>query len=170
MFISILSFIIGGVDIFAQWSKDTIKADELKGTQSYIAYRFKDFYGCFIYWNDRDDQFRLISYKASFNTHIPSGEYSLGIAGELIKVGLYRNGNLIDSFDMWMDRGGKDGEYNILETRNMGAMFNPIGQKKKVRKILNHLLAPNSYVRIIAETYGDHPNLDIKIPCITNIE
>lgn len=77
-------------------------------------------------------------------------------------VGIYdANGTMTEKFEMWLDL-VRDSGYKDLRTRNAGSMSNPVGQKKKVRKIFEALRSGVGYVRIVAPRY-DQNDFDIKI-------
>ena len=50
----------------------------------------------------------------------------------------------------------------FVKTRNAGGMFNPVGQKGKVKKIFKHLTSGKGYVRIVCPRYNN-TDFDIKI-------
>ena len=70
---------------------------------------------------------------------------------------------LIEKFKMWLDVDAGGGTANYARTRNAGKMLNPVGQAKKVKKILKHLTSSDGYVRIVADLYGG-TSLDLTIP------
>lgn len=149
--------LLSAVSTFAQWEKRHIEADELKGiTESYDAYIFQDEnVGSFVFWSGKP-LFKIINANGIFNYELTSG-----YRGMMITVGLYdASDKLIEKFTMWLD--GKDGEPKALFTRDTNFMSTPVGQKKKVKKILAHLKT-DGYVRILGETYGDAPDFDLKI-------
>ena len=146
------------------WEITKIEADELKGNESYTAYKYyQPGEGSFIFWGFNNYQYRIFSDSGIFNYDSGYNRYFGSYSGETVTVGLYDgNGNLIEKFNMWLDKeSDKGGSY--LRTRNAGGMSNPVGQKEKVKKILNHLKGDSGYVRIIATRYN-RPDFDIKIP------
>lgn len=83
--------------------------------------------------------------------------------GELVLVGIYdADGKMTEKFKLWLDL-VRDSGLKDLRTRNAGGMSNPVGQKKKVRKIFEALRSGAGYVRIVAPRY-DNSDFDIKIP------
>lgn len=120
--------------------------------------------GGIVFWEGKF-QYRLFSDAGIFNY-----ENSDGYIGMEVLIGLYDdNDKLVEKFKMWLDKedaaAGK-----FIRTRNMGGMFNPVGQKGKVRKMIQHLNKGKGYVRIVAERY-DAPLFDIKVtPCEEKIK
>ena len=148
----------------AGWVKTKQEADELKGNEAYTSYVYNQpGEGSFIFWGFDEYQYRIFSDNGIFNYESGYNRYSGSYSGETVTVGLYDgNGNLIEKFDMWLDKErSKGGSY--LRTRNAGAMSNPVGQKGKVKKIFKHLQGDSGYVRIVATRYN-RPDFDIKIP------
>lgn len=146
------------------WEITKIDADELKGNEAYIAYKYyQPGEGSFIFWGFNEFQYRIFSDNGIFNYQSGYNRYSGSYSGESVTVGLYDgNDNLIEKFDMWLDKeSDKGGSY--LRTRNAGGMSNPVGQKGKVKKILKHLQGDSGYVRIVATRYN-RADFDIKIP------
>lgn len=146
------------------WEITKIDADELKGNEAYTAYKYyQPGEGSFIFWGFNEFQYRIFSDNGIFNYQSGYNRYSGSYSGESVTVGLYDgNGNLIEKFDMWLDKeSDKGGSY--LRTRNAGGMSNPVGQKGKVKKILKHLQGDSGYVRIVATRYN-RADFDIKIP------
>ena len=146
------------------WEITKIDADELKGNEAYTAYKYyQPGEGSFIFWGFNEFQYRIFSDNGIFNYQSGYNRYSGSYSGESVTVGLYDgNDNLIEKFDMWLDKeSDKGGSY--LRTRNAGGMSNPVGQKGKVKKILKHLQGDSGYVRIVATRYN-RPDFDIKIP------
>ena len=163
----LLFFTLSLFSINAQgWRERIIPADELKGNKEYIAYSYSDSIGSFIYWSNKNGQYKLITYQGIFNyskDRTPQGI----ICGLLFKVGLYNeNDELIDKFDMWLDCFDDDGRVTEAFTRDQGGMFNPVGQGKKVKKIMKYLNEKTGYVRFYADLYGNNPDaFDFKVPC-----
>ena len=148
----------------AGWVKTKQEADELKGNEAYTSYVYNQpGEGSFIFWGFDEYQYRIFSDNGIFNYESGYNRYSGSYSGETVTVGLYDgNGNLIEKFDMWLDKErSKGGSY--LRTRNAGGMSNPVGQKGKVKKIFKHLQGDSGYVRIVATRYN-RPDFDIKIP------
>lgn len=146
------------------WEITKIDADELKGNEAYTAYKYyQPGEGSFIFWGFNEFQYRIFSDNGIFNYQSGYNSYSGSYSGESVTVGLYDgNDNLIEKFDMWLDKeSDKGGSY--LRTRNAGGMSNPVGQKGKVKKILKHLQGDSGYVRIVATRYN-RADFDIKIP------
>lgn len=141
-------------------------ADELKGNEAYSSYMYSEpGMGSFVFWGFEEYQFRIISDNGIFNYESGYNRYTGSYSGENVMIGLYdSDGNLIEKFNMWLDK-DKSKSGNFLETRNAGAMFNPVGQKGKVKKIFNHLKGDDGYVRIVAARY-DKVDFDLKIPPI----
>jgi len=146
------------------WEITKIDADELKGNEAYTAYKYyQPGEGSFIFWGFNEFQYRIFSDNGIFDYQSGYNRYSGSYSGESVTVGLYDgNDNLIEKFDMWLDKeSDKGGSY--LRTRNAGGMSNPVGQKGKVKKILKHLQGDSGYVRIVATRYN-RADFDIKIP------
>lgn len=141
-----------------EWQTVHQEEDELTGQKSGDVMIFSDSeVGAFICWGFDTPQFRLMSSNGIFNYIVSSG-----YIGMEVLVGLYNEkGELKEKFNMWLDKDeDKAGQY--LSTRNAGTMFNPVGQKKKVKKIFNQLCSGTGYVRIVAERYNN-PTFDLKI-------
>lgn len=148
----------------AGWEITKMEADKLKGNDEYKAYKYyQPGEGSFIFWGFDEYQYRIFSDNGIFNYESGYNRFSGSYSGETVTVGLYdANGNLIEKFNMWLDKeSSKGGSY--LKTRNAGGMSNPVGQKGKVKKIFKHLQGDGGYVRIVATRYN-HPDFDIKIP------
>ncbi len=159
LFCLVLS-VVSSIDLFAQqWESIVFEADELKGrTEGYIAYDYTDSnVGSFICWSNKPNQYRIINKNGIFNYEI-NGKFR----GLSVVVGIYdENGKLLEKFSMWLDC--ESDKPTFLETRDAG-IFNPPGQKKKVKKMMDCLTSGKGYVRIIADTYGTSPDFDLKIP------
>ena len=146
------------------WEITRVEADELKGNGAYTVYKYyQPGEGSFIFWGFNEFQYRIFSDNGIFNYKSSYSRYTGSYSGENVTVGLYDgNNNLIEKFNMWLDKeSDKDGSY--LRTRNAGSMSNPVGQKGKVKKILEHLQGYSGYVRIVATRYN-RADFDIKIP------
>lgn len=144
--------------INAQWRLEHVPADELKGTKEYDMYSYvQDDLGAFSFYGFDEYQFKILSKKGIFNVE-REGRWR----GCLVLVGMYtEDDKLYDSFKLWLD--AQNGS-QILQTRNMGTMSNPVGQKGKVRRMLDFLQRGKGYVRIVAPRYADS-DFDIHIPC-----
>lgn len=145
-----------------EWQKTMTEADELKGEKARTVYIFsQQGVGDFIVWDFNDYQFRLVS-EELFNTEAGYSRYTGSYAGQSILIGLYDdNSKLIEKFTLWLDKeDNKAGRF--LRTRDRGTMNNPVGQKKKVKKMFTHLLSGSGYVRIVAERYNN-TDFDLKI-------
>lgn len=140
------------------WQKVINEADELRGQEAgeAIIYSIPQM-GSFVVFGWDSCQFRLVSDETIFNTVVSSG-----YTGQKILVGIYDDNNkLIEKFEMWLDLESNTG-HRFIKTRNAGYMSNPVGQKKKVKKIFKALQSDSGYVRIIAERYNS-TDFDIKI-------
>lgn len=142
----------------AQWREENQAPDELKGTSGYSAYVYESENSCFLMAHDIGHiQIRLKQGSGGGSTTLERG-YS----GQLVLFGLYdSDDDLVEKIQMWLDR-PRD-SHHILRTRDAGTMFNPVGQKGKVKKIIKHLTKTDGYVRIVAARW-DNSDLDIKIP------
>ena len=145
-----------------EWKKTVLEADELKGESGGTAYTYDvPGMGSFVFWGFDEFQYRLVSEKM-FNTEITSGKYTSSYNGIIVLVGLYDdNGKLCDKFNMWLDKEENKG-FRFVRTRDQGGMFNPVGQKSKVKKIFKHLKSGKGYVRIVCERY-ETTDFDLKI-------
>ena len=166
-FILSLCLIVCSLGMRAQeWDISVQEADELLGIEKTTkTYRFsvpED--GGIVFWAG-EFQFRLFSTNSIFNY-----KHEDGFVGMSVLIGLYGDDDkLVEKFSMWLDEedvaAGK-----FLRTRNAGSLFNPVGQKGRVRKIVQHLNKGKGYVRIVAERYNALP-FDIKVlPCSENID
>jgi len=150
------------------WVSSEIKADEFKGTKAYTAYSYSDDVGVFVHWSNDDGQYKLISYSGMFNYDSGYSKYGGSYCGISVLVGIYDNNDkLIEKFKMWLDCDRGDGPVTEAHTRNAGGMSNPVGQGKKVKKILKHLNTGKGYVRFYADLY-DSQDFDFKVPCKNN--
>ena len=140
-----------------QWEVIESEPDELKGIQGGISYTFTDNeIGGFIYFGDY--QFCIFTDDLNFFNIERVG----ADRGAQILVGLYDgNDKLIEKFKMWLDEMDNTA-MKFLRTRNMGTMFNPAGQKGKVKKIIKHLNGKSGYVRIVTSRY-DSSDFDLRI-------
>lgn len=162
-----LCLIACSIGIQAQtWKITANEADELLGiTEDIKTYIFLVPDDCAIVFWAGQYQFRLVSNKGIFNY-----DRSDGISGMSVLVGFYDdNDKLLEKFSMWLDEEpASAGKY--LRTRDRGTMFNPVGQKGRVKKIVQHLNKGKGYVRIVANRY-DEVALDLKIlPCEEQID
>lgn len=136
------------------WSKKTIKADELRGEEggTYLLYEDPSM-GEIVIWNWDEFQFRLISL---------GGQFNVSRDGMVVNVGIYDdNDKLVEKFGMWLDR--EDNRANrFIRTRDAGYMNNPVGQKKKVKKIFKALQSGTGYVRFLCERYNEL-DFDLKV-------
>lgn len=140
----------------AQWTIEHSEGDELKGTtpSTFYYYNADD---CILTYAESTRMLGLYAKGKIFNT-----SYAGSTAGATITVGLYsQDDKLQEKFTMWFDKS----DSNFLRTRNAGTMSNPIGQKKKINKIIDHLTTTDGYVRILAPIYHG-PDIDAKIPRI----
>lgn len=140
------------------WEKSVTEADELKGQEASEVYIYSQpGMGSFIFWGLDEYQFRLVSEESQFDI-----QYSSSYSGVNVYVGLYDgNDRLTEKFSMWLDR--EDNRANrFVKTRNAGGMFNPVGQKGKVKKIFKHLTSGKGYVRIVCPRYNN-TDFDIEI-------
>ena len=144
-----------------KWHVLQVEPDELKGEPGGSRYVYEvEKTGRFIVWDWNEYQFMLSSLHPFATEHV-SGIVS-SANGELVLVGIYdANGKMTEKFEMWLDL-LRDSGYKDLRTRNAGSMSNPVGQKKKVRKIFEALRSGVGYVRIVAPRY-DNSDFDIKI-------
>lgn len=147
------------------WNVTEHQADELKGNTAYTSYVYDvPDVGSFVCWNNKPYQYRIVNSDGIFNYKSGYSKYGGSYRGLTVIVGLYSaDDKLIEKIEMWLD--AESDKPTFLETRDAGGMFNPVGQKKKVKKIMKHLQSGSGYVRILADTYGTHKNFDLKIPC-----
>lgn len=162
-----LLFVIATLSItrvFSQsWDVTKHEADDLKGTKEYISYMYSvPGVGSFVFWNNKENQYRIVSDDGIFNYEVVSSRYGTN-RGLSVIVGLYdANDNLQERLTMWLDC--ESDKPTFLETRDMGALLNPMGQKKKVKKIMSHLKKATGYIRFVASRYGK-TDFDLKVPC-----
>ena len=145
-----------------KWHVSQVEPDELKGDPGGSRYVYEmENMGRFVVWDWNEYQF-MISSLHPFATERVSGMVSVS-NGELVLVGIYdADGKMTEKFKLWLDL-VRDSGLKDLRTRNAGSMSNPVGQKKKVRKIFEALRSGVGYVRIVAPRY-DNSDFDIKIP------
>lgn len=163
LFLSLVFTMVSIASFGQNWSTKSHEADELTEQDSYTSYVYEDpNVGSFIYWSNQKDQFRIISKNGIFNYESVYNQGGSHYCGFDIIVGLYdENNKLVEKFSMWLDCPSSDGKPTFGETRNRGKLFNPIGQSKKVKKILTHLQT-TGYVRILADLYGNS-KFDLKV-------
>ena len=152
--------VVGESCVMAQgeWAVDHVKADELKGQAEETAYVYKvDGMGAFVCWGFDKYQFRLWSSEAQFDIDSAGGR-----SGVVVTVGIYNdNDELAEKFEMWLDKESNSGN-RYVRTRDAGTMNNPVGQKGKVKKIMNVLNGGKCYVRILADRF-ETEGLDMRI-------
>lgn len=166
----VLVSLVMSVSMFAQgkWTETKIEADEFKGTKECTAYSFANEVGAYTYWSNKDGQYRLQSFVGNFNYEKGYSQFSGHYCGIEVKVGLFdENDKMIDKFDMWLDCDSGDGPVTIAHTRDKGGMSNPVGQGKKVKKIMKHLNEKKGYVRFFADLYNE-ADFDLKVQCKNN--
>lgn len=149
----------------AQWTMQTIDADELAGTKSDIAYMYTDSItgNTFVYYANMSDQYMIHSKEKVFDYKSGYAQYVGHYCGINVTVGLYTaSGTLKEKFKMWLDVNPSGGA-NHARTRNAGKLINPVGQGKKVKKIVSHINNSDGYVRILADLF-EGGNFDMKIP------
>lgn len=140
----------------AQWSVKHTQADELTGAIESCQYTYTTSTGVFQY-DTNTNMYQIATTDGIFNT-----ERISGYRGSSIIIGLYSSEDkLLDRITMWLDT--PEGYPHVLRTRYASTMSTPVGQKKKVAKILNHLNQTTGYIRILAPLYGK-PTLDLKVP------
>lgn len=163
LFLSITFALTFPMCTHAQWFVSKTEADELKGTPAITNYYFNSESGAFCYFIETG-MFSVGTKNGIFNTEYAS---SVGERGTSIIIGLYNIDHSIkEKITMWLD--SSSGSYNILHTRNAGTMNNPVGQKKKIKKIYEHLTTTDGYIRIIAPIYGK-ADLDMIVPHIADV-
>lgn len=150
----------------AQWTTENLKGDDLTGSKPDIYHLYTDsIHGyTFAYWESSNEQYIISSGKQVFDVVAGYNKYAGHYCGIEVTVGIYTNDEkLIEKFKMWLDVDAGGGTANYARTRNAGKMLNPVGQAKKVKKILKHLTSSDGYVRIVANLYGGSP-FDLTIP------
>ena len=161
--IALMMAIAMSAQVEGEWQKHESKADELKGSTggTYYSYIVPGLGGFMIYGFDTY-QFFLISDSGQFNIDAGYSQFAGSYAGVTVLVGIYDDdGQLKEKFKMWLDRVDNKGNC-IVRTRDAGGMSNPVGQKGKVKKILEALQSDSGYVRIIAERF-QRTDFDLKI-------
>lgn len=150
----------------AQWTTTPIKADPLKGTKDDIAHTYTDTIAAatFTFWESSPDQYLITSTRAPFAVEAGYSQFSGRYSGINVIVGLYTSdGTLQEKLKMWLDISAAEGMADVARTRNAGKMSNPVGQAKKVKKILTHLTTTDGYIRIAATLHGGS-DYDLTIP------
>ena len=144
-----------------KWHVLQVEPDELKDEPGGSRYVYEvENVGWFIVREWDKYQFMISSFHPFAAEHV--SDLVSSYDGELVLVGIYdANGKLTEKFEMWLDL-VRDSGYKDLRTRDAGFMNNPVGQKKKVRKIFEALRSGAGYVRIVAPRY-DKSDFDIKI-------
>lgn len=152
-------FVMASLCASAQgWTATHFEGDELKGTAETTAYTYTEpGMGSLVIWDNEESLFRLASDNGIFNI-ITAGNY----VGMQIDVGLYDdNDELIEKFKMWLDE-QRSSAGKVLQTRPGSSMFIPVGQKKKVKKIMKCLHGGTGYVRFLATRY-DEVDFDLRV-------
>lgn len=146
-----------------KWEKVVVEADELKGQEAAEVHLYaQPGIGGIVIWDFNKYQFRLISDEHQFNIESGYSQYTGSYAGIEIMVGIYDDsGKMIDKFKLWLDLEDNSGNRHV-RTRDAGGMFNPVGQKGKVKKIFKALKSGKGYVRIVTERY-ETSDYDLKI-------
>lgn len=157
-YIIIAALFLSALCANAQWKVEQSPADELKGTKASTHYLYNADDCVFVY----TEPSAMIMLSAK--NHIFDAERNGAYTGASITVGLYTSDDtLIEKIIMWLDN--PSGEYRFLRTRNAGTMANPVGQKKKIKKIMEHLTTTDGYIRLLAPIFNA-PDIDVKIPHI----
>ena len=142
-----------------KWVSDTIKGDELKGTVTTVAHCYiQEGMGMFIFWEDNNGRFAIVSPKKIFNSMISNGEN-----GALSFVGLYDNeDNLKEKLEIWLTLEETSGHKRLFAIDKYN---NPLvkGHKKNIKKVLDAVRSGDGDVRILAGRY-QADDFDIKIP------
>lgn len=144
------------------WEKSVTEADELKGEEggTVYVYTVKDM-GSLIIWDWNDFQYRLIS-EHQFDINSGWSQFGGSYSGIKVLVGIYDDkGQLEEKYEMWLDKENNRAN-RFVRTRDAGSMSNPVGQKKKVRKLFEALHRDNGYVRMVAPRF-ERTDFDIKI-------
>lgn len=158
--ILLLFFMIGA---YPQWVSTYHKADPLKGQDSYTSYMYiDDKVGAFVFWDCKEDQFRISNYSSPFSLEFGWDRFTGKWCGATIKIGFYNeNDSLEDKEMLWLE--ARKETYDQLETRQWNK---PLGQKKKVQKLLKWIEVEGNYVRILAPSFGGNKDFDLIIPTI----
>ena len=149
--IFMLAFMLSSISIFAQqWTQKEFKADELKGTDGYMAYTYKDENGnSFIYWSNTEKKLRLINKVGIFD----SDSYG----NVLAKLGFYdESGNLVKKKDFGIST--ISNSYSMAENK----------YSKESAMILKYLKEQKGYIRILAPMFQSVSPWEIKVPCLNN--
>ena len=146
-----LLLLLSTLVVNAQWFTNYHEADALKELESYTAYVYVDSkVGSFIFWDNTNDQFRLINKCGMFNVSCDIMPFGYIQYGASVLIGFYNENDSLQSKEvMWLE--AKEDDFKTLETVKWNK---PIGQKRKVKKILKWLETDGNYIRIIADTYG----------------
>lgn len=151
----LLAAVLIEINCSAQWVKKNVEGDDFAGTVSNTTYCFISAEAngsCAFYQTESGSYSGLIVSTNSGLFDYSSQSYGMGGG----KVGFYdSNGNLIKKW----------GNRSFVITGN-GKSATPWGLSDKV---INYLLNEDGYVRIIVRKRSGN-NLDIKIPCIGDID
>lgn len=162
----LLSFAMGLVVLTSvaqgTWKKVQMEADELRGVEAGSAYVYEvPNVGELVLWDWDKFQYRLVSYDPFALKHGYT-RFTGSYTGVTVLVGIYDDQDkLIEKFDMFLDDEKNRGN-RFIRTRDLGGMNNPVGQKKKVRKIFTALRSGKGYVRFVAPRYNKS-DFDIKV-------
>ena len=136
-----------------KWTVSVHEADELTGTEAGAVYIYDvEGMGSMVIWDWEKPQFRLVGERQFDMTSYHSS--SCYYTGLNVNVGIYSaNGTLEEKFTMWLDA-ERSKANRFIKTRDAGGMFNPIGQKKHVKKIFAAMRDPGKYVRFVCDRYN----------------
>ena len=142
-----------------RWEKRAVEGDELKGVEPTTSYVYvQKGMGGFVFWQNNDSRFCIVSPKVMFNTTVSNGD-----TGTLAIVGFYdSDGNMKEKINIWMTLDTNSGYHRLfaIDWNN-----NPLikHHKKNIKKVLEAVKQGDGYVRILTGRY-QATDFDIKIP------
>ena len=142
-----------------RWEKHAVEGDELKGIEPTTSYVYvQEGMGGFVFWQNNDSRFCIVSPKVMFNTTVSNGD-----TGTLAIVGFYdSDGNMKEKINLWMTLDKNSGYHRLFA---IDSYNNPLikHHKKNIKKVLEAVKQGDGYVRILTGRYQAN-DFDIKIP------
>ena len=157
--IMLLAAIAVSAQVEGKWLKHAVEGDELKGIEPTTAYVYvQEGMGGFVFWQNNDSRFCIVSPKVMFNTTVSNGD-----TGTLAIVGFYdSDGNMKEKINLWMTLDKNSGDHRLFA---IDSYNNPLikHHKKNIKKVLDAVKQGDGYVRILTGRFHS-TDFDIKIP------
>ena len=157
--IMLLAAIAVSAQVEGKWLKHAVEGDELKGVEPTTSYVYvQEDMGGFVFWQNDDSRFCIVSPKVMFNTMVSNGD-----TGTLAFVGFYdSDGNMKEKIEIWMTLETNSGYHRLFAIDRFN---HPLikHHKKNIKKVLEAVKQGDGYVRILTGRY-QADDFDIKIP------